>query len=55
MRGERANSRQLASQDTARAAIGHPCGYEVQFAGLISVALGGEKGLKTAFMRLPAC
>ena len=36
MRGERANSRQLASQDTARAAIGHPCGYELQFAGLIS-------------------
>ena len=39
MRGERANSRQLGPQDTARAAIGHPYGYELQFAGLISVAL----------------
>jgi hypothetical protein len=46
MHGEQANSRQLAFRDTARAAIGHPCGYEVQFAGLISVALGASDGMR---------
>ena len=37
--GECSNSRRFATQDAARAQIGHPCNCEPRFTGLISVAL----------------